>query len=328
MIIDIALQHTPSLNEFLSKIDFKDSTIYRFFCDCSDDNIWLERWRTRLKKTLPNQYFKSIDEIIEHYGKCEIGPLNGEIILDSIIPVDDLVDIAHVAYDIISRVCQSHVINDVDRSRTFRAAVNILMLIICQVCTVFLLRGGDGVVIFLLPPIHIVYQRGAVACFAFRRGDRQFRTKLLDIARIIDRDIAICANVRDGTAADGADLSAVFRVAIIMILAPVVGIGGHFIRAVLEVLGKMIVCVQGGSVVVYNVVVCRNRRADDIANGSGVIERIRALCTDSHIAGNGLDPGRTAVPGFLLQCLSTGCLRSFFRAGISNDISCSELSFV
>ena len=92
VIVDVALQQTPSLNEFLSKIDFKNSTIYRFFCDCSDDNIWLDRWRTRLKNPLPNQYFKSIDEIVEHYGKCEIEPLTGEVILDSVNSVDYLLD--------------------------------------------------------------------------------------------------------------------------------------------------------------------------------------------------------------------------------------------
>ena len=92
VIVDIALQHTPSLKTFLTKIDFEDSMVYRFFCDCSNDNIWLERWCERLKHPLPNQYFKSIDEIVEHYRQCEIKPLNGEIILDSIIPVDDLVN--------------------------------------------------------------------------------------------------------------------------------------------------------------------------------------------------------------------------------------------
>ena len=93
VIVDVALQHIPSLNEFLSKIDFKDSMIYRFFCDCSDDNIWLDRWRARLKKPLPNQYFKSIDEIVKHYGRCEIEPLNDEIVLDSILPIEKLIDI-------------------------------------------------------------------------------------------------------------------------------------------------------------------------------------------------------------------------------------------
>ena len=66
--------------------------VYRFFCDCSDDILWLDRWRERLKNPLPNQYFKSINEIVAHYSKCEIEPLNNEIILDSIIPVDDLFD--------------------------------------------------------------------------------------------------------------------------------------------------------------------------------------------------------------------------------------------
>ena len=93
VIVDIALQHTPSLSGFVGKIDFRDSTIYRFFCDCSDDNIWLERWRIRLENPLPNQYFKSIDEIVEHYSKCEIEPLNDEIVLDSILPIEKLIDI-------------------------------------------------------------------------------------------------------------------------------------------------------------------------------------------------------------------------------------------
>lgn len=92
IIIDIALQDTKALETFLNKIDFKNETVHRFFCDCSNNDMWLDRWRERLKNPLPNQYFKSIDEIAEHYGKCEIKPLNGEIILDSIIPVDELVD--------------------------------------------------------------------------------------------------------------------------------------------------------------------------------------------------------------------------------------------
>lgn len=93
VIVDIALPHTPSLNEFLGKINFKNSTVCRFFCDCSDDSIWLDRWRERLRDPLPNQLFKNIDEIINYYGRCEIEPLDGEIVLDSVIPVDDLLDI-------------------------------------------------------------------------------------------------------------------------------------------------------------------------------------------------------------------------------------------
>lgn len=93
IIVDIALQHTPSLKMFLDKIDFKNSMVYRFFCDCSDNEIWLERWRERLKKPLPNQYFKSVDEIKEHYGKCEIRPQKGEVVLDSVLPTNKLYNI-------------------------------------------------------------------------------------------------------------------------------------------------------------------------------------------------------------------------------------------
>ncbi len=92
VIVDIALQHTPSLQVFLDKIDFKDAFVYRFFCDCSDDEVWLDRWRDRLKNPLPNQYFKSIDEIVEHYGNCEIVPVDGEVVLDSVFALDKLID--------------------------------------------------------------------------------------------------------------------------------------------------------------------------------------------------------------------------------------------
>ena len=92
IIVDVALQHTLSLRMFLEKINFKEAVVYRFFCDCSDDEIWLDRWRERLKNPLPNQYFKSIDEVVEHYGKCEIMPLDNEVILDSILAVDELLD--------------------------------------------------------------------------------------------------------------------------------------------------------------------------------------------------------------------------------------------
>ncbi len=92
IIIDIALQDTKALEIFLQKINFKNATVHRFFCDCSDNDMWLERWRKRLKNPLPNQYFKSIDEIVEHYGKCEIKPLSDEVVLDSVFAVEELLE--------------------------------------------------------------------------------------------------------------------------------------------------------------------------------------------------------------------------------------------
>lgn len=57
VIVDVALQHTPSLKTFLRKIDFK-----------------------------------SIDEIIEHYNRCDIKPSNDEVVLDSIFAVEELLN--------------------------------------------------------------------------------------------------------------------------------------------------------------------------------------------------------------------------------------------
>lgn len=38
------------------------------------------------------QYFKSIDEITEHYSKCHIKPLDDEMVLDSVLSVENLLD--------------------------------------------------------------------------------------------------------------------------------------------------------------------------------------------------------------------------------------------
>ncbi len=92
IIIDIALQDTKALETFLNKIDFKNATVHRFFCDCSDNDMWLDRWKERLKNPLPNQYFKSIDEIVEHYSKCDIKPSDDEVVLDSILEVKELLN--------------------------------------------------------------------------------------------------------------------------------------------------------------------------------------------------------------------------------------------
>lgn len=83
VIVDIALPHTPDFQRFLEKLDLEGHQIYFFLCGCTDEAVWLDRWQERLKHPLPNQYFRSLDEIVSHYAKMEITPLPGEVFLDS-----------------------------------------------------------------------------------------------------------------------------------------------------------------------------------------------------------------------------------------------------
>ncbi len=48
LIVDISLAHNSYLEQFLSKINFKDSKLYQFLCICSDN----EKWKKRIEKKI------------------------------------------------------------------------------------------------------------------------------------------------------------------------------------------------------------------------------------------------------------------------------------
>lgn len=98
LIVDISLSHNPYLEQFLSKIDFRNSQLYQFFCICSNNEEWNKRIEKRLVDPLPNQLFKSVKEAEEHYNKLDSEPLENEIIIDSI---DDISVILERIYGVL-----------------------------------------------------------------------------------------------------------------------------------------------------------------------------------------------------------------------------------
>ena len=98
VIVDISLAHNPYYEQFLSKIDFKNSKVYQFLCICSDKEEWCKRIEKRLANPLPNQLFKSAKEADEYYNKLNIEPLEKEIVIDSI---DDISVILERIYDVL-----------------------------------------------------------------------------------------------------------------------------------------------------------------------------------------------------------------------------------
>ena len=83
VIVDIALPHTASFAQFRAKLDLRCHEVYTFLCGCTDEAVWIERWRKRLQNPAPNQYFKSAEEVTAHYANMEIALLPGEVFLDS-----------------------------------------------------------------------------------------------------------------------------------------------------------------------------------------------------------------------------------------------------
>lgn len=80
--ICLRLSNTNEWGKFQSKLDFKDCKTFTFLCDCSDLVIWKTRITERLKNPTPNQFFKTIDELIAYYEKSEIELLDNEYYID------------------------------------------------------------------------------------------------------------------------------------------------------------------------------------------------------------------------------------------------------
>ncbi len=83
IIVDIGLSSTESWKLFLSKIDFKNSRVFTFHCDCSDLAAWRNRFKDRFNNPSPNQYFKTLEEVMSYYSKCKFELLEDEFYIDS-----------------------------------------------------------------------------------------------------------------------------------------------------------------------------------------------------------------------------------------------------
>lgn len=87
LMVDIGLYNNTHWQVFQSKINYQESRVYNFFCDCSDRNIWQNRIKERLNNPTPNQYFKSVEQAESHYDYNNMKLLENEYYIDS---CDDL----------------------------------------------------------------------------------------------------------------------------------------------------------------------------------------------------------------------------------------------
>lgn len=92
LIIDIGLSNTNGWMTFQAKLDYKDYNTFTFLCDCSNLAMWKMRIAERIKNPTPNQYFKTIEEAVEHYGKGEIKLLDNEYYIDSSDSLDSILN--------------------------------------------------------------------------------------------------------------------------------------------------------------------------------------------------------------------------------------------
>ncbi len=91
LIVDVGLSNIKSLSVFLKKIDLKTATLVKFYCDCSNNDIWTKRLEERLKKPHPNQFYTSIKELIDYYDTNDVRALDDEILIDSANDLSEII---------------------------------------------------------------------------------------------------------------------------------------------------------------------------------------------------------------------------------------------
>jgi len=82
-IMDIGLGNKNNAKYFFDRLDFKENKVLKFLLVCSDENEWKIRHAERIKNPLPNQIFKSVEHVIEHYKNFDITPFEDEYAIDT-----------------------------------------------------------------------------------------------------------------------------------------------------------------------------------------------------------------------------------------------------
>ena len=98
-VMDIALGDRTGAEEFLNRLDFKNSRVLKFFIDCSDDNEWKRRHEERIKNPLPHQSFKSFKHVVEHYEKFDLKPFDDEYLIDTSSTIEKCIGDIHKIID-------------------------------------------------------------------------------------------------------------------------------------------------------------------------------------------------------------------------------------
>ena len=89
-VVDIGLAHWPKFEWFITQLNLQRARLYRFVCVCSDEEIWRERVEASLLSHQEDVHFHSAEEAIYHYRNKDSAPREGEYVLDSVEPAEQL----------------------------------------------------------------------------------------------------------------------------------------------------------------------------------------------------------------------------------------------
>lgn len=91
-ILDFAFQNDRDLTTIKDWCRGKDVSLKTILVTCSDEKVWAERFNMRADNPMPNQLITNFDELKKYYGTMQIVPDTGEQVLDTVKPVEVLLE--------------------------------------------------------------------------------------------------------------------------------------------------------------------------------------------------------------------------------------------
>ncbi|CAG7599863.1 hypothetical protein PAESOLCIP111_00346 [Paenibacillus solanacearum] len=91
-ILDFPFNNNEEMNRFAEWLSTRNYCLKSILCNCSDEGIWAERFHERKANPLPNQLITDFAKLKSHYGDLSIRPLKGELVVDTVEPLDTIVE--------------------------------------------------------------------------------------------------------------------------------------------------------------------------------------------------------------------------------------------
>lgn len=91
-ILDFPFNREEDMIRFRDWLFSRGYALFSVLCVCSDENVWAERFNRRKLNPLPNQLITDFAELKAHYGDLSIAPIENEWIVDTVKPLDSIVD--------------------------------------------------------------------------------------------------------------------------------------------------------------------------------------------------------------------------------------------
>ncbi|MZQ87075.1 AAA family ATPase [Paenibacillus sp. 5J-6] len=92
VILDYGFNQSDAALKFKHWIEERGGRLMMLHCICSDESLWAQRLAERSKAPTANQLITDLAKLKEHYKQVRSEFLDGEMVLDTIQPIDSLME--------------------------------------------------------------------------------------------------------------------------------------------------------------------------------------------------------------------------------------------